>query len=111
MSDRIASGGPTSAAMAGCWWLSHSPGRGRARWLWPTLSSVRLVGEPDRRDPAAMGRTHQLAIDLPHADPDAPVGRQVARHHHRHAPAGVVGDYGIGESGIEHRFPSRPDEP
>jgi hypothetical protein len=58
-----------------------------------------------------MGRTDQLAIDLPDADPDATIRRQIAvalRHHHRHAPAGVVGDYGIGESGIEHfGFPSR----
>jgi hypothetical protein len=55
-----------------------------------------------------MGRTDQLAVDLPHADPDAAIRRQIAvalRHHHRHAPAGVVGNYRVWESGIEHLGP------
>jgi hypothetical protein len=100
--------------------IAQSPGdypsaRGQQRFnglmTVPVASIGRLVTEPDRRQPPAMGFTDKPAIDLPHADPDAAVRRQIAvalRHHHRHAPADVVRDYGIGESGVEHLgLPSR----
>jgi hypothetical protein len=74
------------------------------------ITSTVLVVEPDRRQPVAMAFADKPAIDLPRADADATVHRQVAvklRHGHRDAPASVVGDYRIGESGIEHSgFPS-----
>ena len=39
---------------------------------------ARLIAIPDRRQPVAMGFADQPPIDLPHADADAAVRRQVA---------------------------------
>jgi len=53
-----------------------------------------------------MGFADEPAIDLPRADADATVHRQVAvklRHGHRDAPASVVGNYRVRESGVEHQ--------
>jgi hypothetical protein len=68
------------------------------------LAGGRLVAEPDFQL-AGMRFADEPPSSLERAFADASIHRQAVlefRQRHRRAPAGIVRDYRVGESGIEH---------